>query len=94
MEETMRALTIEELMHLTRIELTGLLDRVESALLDFPEGSVERENALTSLRGLRSARRRCTSSFNPFILVHKPPQALGRQLPNKSGSKAIEAKAT
>jgi hypothetical protein len=53
MEETMRVLTIEELMHLTRIELTDLLVRIKGALLDFPEGSAERENALTSLRNIR-----------------------------------------
>jgi hypothetical protein len=53
MEDTMRVRTIEELMQLTRIELTGLLVRIKSALPDYPESSVERENALTSLRNVR-----------------------------------------
>jgi hypothetical protein len=53
MEETMRVLTIEELMRLTRIELTDLLVRIRGALPDYPEGSVERENALTILRNIR-----------------------------------------
>jgi hypothetical protein len=39
MEDTMRVRTIEELMQLTRIELTGLLVRIKSALPDCPEGS-------------------------------------------------------
>ena len=49
----MHALTIEELMQLTRIELTDRLVRIKSALPDYPEGSAERENALTSLRNIR-----------------------------------------
>jgi hypothetical protein len=53
MEETMRVLAIEELMQLTRIELTGLVVRIKSALCDYPEGSVERENALINLRNIR-----------------------------------------
>jgi hypothetical protein len=53
MEETMRVLTIEELMHLTRIELCDLLVRIKGALVDWPEGSDEREAALTSLRNIR-----------------------------------------
>jgi hypothetical protein len=53
MEETMRVLTIEELMRLTRIELTRLLVRNKGVLPDYPEGSVEPENALTSLRNIR-----------------------------------------
>jgi hypothetical protein len=54
MEETMRVRTIEELMHLTRIELTDLLVRIKAALPDYSEGSTERENALTSLRNIRA----------------------------------------
>jgi hypothetical protein len=54
MEETMRVLTIEELMRLTPIELTDLLVRIKAALPDYPEGSVERENALTSMRNIRA----------------------------------------
>jgi hypothetical protein len=53
MEETMRVLTIEELMHLTRIELTDLLARIKGVLPEYPEGSVGRENALTGLRNIR-----------------------------------------
>ena len=49
----MRVLTIEELMRLTRIELTDLLARIKGVLPDYPEGSVERESALTSLRNIR-----------------------------------------
>jgi hypothetical protein len=54
MEETMRVLTIAELMRLTRIELTDLLVWIKSSLSDYPEGSIERENALTSLRNIRA----------------------------------------
>jgi hypothetical protein len=54
MEEKMRVLTICELMRLTRIELTGLLARIKGALADFPEGSDEREVALTNLRNIRT----------------------------------------
>jgi len=50
----MRVLTIEELMRLTRTELTGLLVRIKAALPDYPEGSTERDNALTNLRNIRS----------------------------------------
>ena len=49
----MRVLTICELMRLTRFELTSLLIRITNALPDFPEGSPERENALTNLRNIR-----------------------------------------
>ena len=54
----MRALTIEELMHLTQFELTSLLAWVNSALTDLPEGTIERDNALTSLRNIRHVLRR------------------------------------
>jgi hypothetical protein len=53
MEDTIRVRAIEELMQLTRIELTDLLVRIKSALPDYQEGSIERENALTSLRNIR-----------------------------------------
>ncbi len=49
----MRVLTIIELMRLTRIELTDLLFRITNALPDFPEGSVERQNALINLSNIR-----------------------------------------
>src|ERR1700731_1534442 len=55
MEETMRGLTLTELMLLTRIELTSLLQRIMVELPDFPEGSTERQNALMSLRNIRTA---------------------------------------
>jgi hypothetical protein len=53
MEETMRVLTINELMRLTRIELCDLVRRITSELPQFAEGSPERANALTSLRNIR-----------------------------------------
>jgi hypothetical protein len=55
MEETMRVLTINELMRLTRIELCDLVQRITNELPKFPEGSPERANALTSLRNIRYA---------------------------------------
>jgi hypothetical protein len=53
MEETMRVLTINELMCLTRIELTALHARITNELPTFPDGSPERADALTSLRNIR-----------------------------------------
>jgi hypothetical protein len=53
MEETMRLLTINELMRLTRIELCDLVNRITTELPKFPEGSLERANALVSLRNIR-----------------------------------------
>ena len=50
----MRVLTIIELMRLTQIELTDLPRRITNALPDFPEGSDEREVALTNLNNIRS----------------------------------------
>jgi hypothetical protein len=61
MEETMRVLTITELMRLTRTELCALLTRITNELPAFPEGSVERANALTTLRNIR------------FVLVRRTP---------------------
>jgi hypothetical protein len=55
MEETMRVLTLTELMRLTRIELCALAAQVTNALADYPEGSPEREAAQTNLRNIRSA---------------------------------------
>jgi hypothetical protein len=54
MEETMRVLTLTELMRLTRIELCDLLARITNALPDCPEGSAERQNAFINLRNIRS----------------------------------------
>jgi hypothetical protein len=53
MEETMRVLTITELMRLTRIELCQLAARIANELPSFPEGSVERANAEATLRNIR-----------------------------------------
>jgi hypothetical protein len=53
MEETMRVLTINELMRLTRIELCDLVNRITAELPKFPDHSPERANALTSLRNIR-----------------------------------------
>jgi hypothetical protein len=53
MEETMRVLTINELLRLTRQELCDLAVRITAALPEFPEGSVERANALINLRNIR-----------------------------------------
>ena len=55
MEETMRVLTLTELMRLTRTELCGLFTQITNELSSFPEGSPERDNALTNLRNIRSA---------------------------------------
>jgi hypothetical protein len=56
----MRVLTINELKRLTRIELSDLLVRITNVLLELPQGSPERANALINLRNIRSvlARRR------------------------------------
>ena len=51
----MRVLTLTELMRLTRTELCGLLTQITSELLAFPEGSPERDTALTNLRNIRLA---------------------------------------
>jgi hypothetical protein len=53
MEETMRVLTITELMRLTRTELCALLTRITNVLPGFPEGSVERANAHINLGLIR-----------------------------------------
>jgi hypothetical protein len=53
MEETMRVLTINELLRLTRIELCDLVNRITAELREFPEGSPERIAALVSLRHIR-----------------------------------------
>jgi hypothetical protein len=53
MEETMRVLAINELWHLTRIELCKLARRIAIELLQLPESSPEYADALTSLRNIR-----------------------------------------
>jgi hypothetical protein len=52
-EETMRVLTINELMRLTRIELCALAAQITNALAGFPEGSTERLDAQINLRNIR-----------------------------------------
>jgi hypothetical protein len=54
MEETMRVLTLTELMRLSKIELCDLAARITDAFPDFPEGSAERDNAVTNLRNIRT----------------------------------------
>ncbi|WP_426422537.1 hypothetical protein [Bradyrhizobium genosp. A] len=49
----MQVLTINELMRLTRIELRALAAQVTNALPGYPEGSVEQQNALMTLRNIR-----------------------------------------
>jgi hypothetical protein len=49
----MRVLTLTELMRLTRIELCDLAARITNAFPDLPEGSPERQNAVTNLRNIR-----------------------------------------
>jgi predicted Rossmann-fold nucleotide-binding protein len=53
MEETMRVLTLTELMRLTRTELFALAARMTTALLEFPEGSYERATAHVNLWNIR-----------------------------------------
>jgi hypothetical protein len=50
----MRVLTICELMRLSKIELCDLLAWIANRLLDFPEGSPEREAAHINLRNIRN----------------------------------------
>lgn len=53
MEETMRVLTLNELMRLTRTELFTLTARMTTALSEFPEGSYEYATAYINLRNIR-----------------------------------------
>jgi hypothetical protein len=53
MEETMRVLTILELMRLSKFELCDLAARITNALADLAEGSAERANAVATLRNIR-----------------------------------------
>jgi len=50
----MRVLTINDLMRLTRTELSALAQRIASELPALPEGSPERANAFANLRNIRS----------------------------------------
>jgi hypothetical protein len=53
MEETMRVLTLTELMRLSKIELCDLLARITNAFPDLPEGSIEWQNAVMNLGNIR-----------------------------------------
>jgi hypothetical protein len=59
MEETMRVLTLNELMRLTRIELCALAARMTTALSEFPEGSYEYATAYINLWNIRRVLARC-----------------------------------
>jgi hypothetical protein len=54
MEETMRVLTLTELMRLSKIELCDLAARITNAFPNFPEGSDERTAAVINLRNIRT----------------------------------------
>lgn len=49
----MKALTITELMRLTKIELTALERAIALKLPEIPEGSPERTTAVINLRDIR-----------------------------------------
>ena len=51
----MQVLTLNELMRLTRIELCSLAAQITNAMTQFPEGSPDRDTALTNLANIRSA---------------------------------------
>jgi hypothetical protein len=53
MEETMRVLTINELLRMAKIELCDLAARITNVLPDLPEGSPERDAAHINLRRIR-----------------------------------------
>jgi hypothetical protein len=53
MEETMRVLTIIELMRMAKIELCDLAARITNILPEFPEGSPASEAAHINLRRIR-----------------------------------------
>jgi hypothetical protein len=70
----MRLLTIAELMRLTRKELCDLLTWITGILPTLPEGSVERQTALTNLRNIRTvlARRALASTGTVEKLLNYP----------------------
>jgi hypothetical protein len=53
MEDTMRVLTPNELMRLTRTELFALAARMTTVLSEFPEGSYEHATAYINLSNIR-----------------------------------------
>jgi hypothetical protein len=75
MEETMRVLTINELMRLTRVELCAVAQRITGELPTFPADSLERANALTSLRNIRLvlARRGFLAAIHGGLRCNFPP---------------------
>jgi len=54
MEETMRVLTLNELMRMTRTELCALAARITAALATYREGSPQRTAAYINLRNIRA----------------------------------------
>ena len=48
----MRVLTLNELMRLTPMELCDLMTQMAIVLRMYPEGSVEREAAITNMRNI------------------------------------------
>jgi hypothetical protein len=54
MEETMRVLTIIELMYLTRTELCALVAKIIATLPAFREGSPQRAAAYINLHNIRA----------------------------------------
>ena len=54
----MDVLTIEELMRLTRTELSARYRDIMAALADYPDGSIERANAIETLENIRRVRTR------------------------------------
>jgi hypothetical protein len=63
MEETMRILTIHELMRMTRTELCMLAAQIAARLPTFREGSAARTAALINLRNIRWVQAR--RNFSP-----------------------------
>jgi hypothetical protein len=54
MEETMRVLTMNELMRMTRTELCGLAAQITATLPTYREGSPQRTAAYINLRNIRA----------------------------------------
>jgi hypothetical protein len=52
MEENMKVLTIDELLCLTKIELTELYASLSIQLTELPEGSSERNDTLATLENI------------------------------------------
>jgi hypothetical protein len=54
MEETMRVLTLTELMRLTRSELLGLATRMTTALASLPEGLADGDSNISEISSCRT----------------------------------------